>query len=90
MYLYRCLENIKKLYKSTGKCDYQQQYNAIIEAEIISTTERFTDNSTISSGPYVTTKKPIARKTFSLFTEVFDIKKKADVRRVGAAKSKRK
>ena len=26
LYGHRCLENIKKLYKYYGKCDYQQQY----------------------------------------------------------------
>ena len=44
MYEHRCLENIKKSYKSAGKCDYQQQYKAIIEAEMVSTTEGFIDN----------------------------------------------
>ena len=32
MYEHRFLENIKKIYKSSGKCDDQQQYKAIIEA----------------------------------------------------------
>ena len=32
MYEHRCLENIKKLYKSDSKCDNQQQYKAILEA----------------------------------------------------------
>ena len=26
-----CLENIKKLYKYSGECEYQQHYKAIIE-----------------------------------------------------------
>ena len=30
MYEHRCLKNIKKLYKTTVKCEYQQQYKAII------------------------------------------------------------
>ena len=31
MYEYICLENIKKLYKSSGKCDDQHKYKAILE-----------------------------------------------------------
>ena len=44
IYEHRCQENIKKLCKSAGKCDYQQQYKAIIEAEMVSTTAGLTDN----------------------------------------------
>ena len=50
MYEHRCLENIKKLYKSTGKCYHQQQYKAILVAEIISTPEGLTYNSLIYVG----------------------------------------
>ena len=32
MYEHRCLENIKKLYKTAVKYDDQQQYKDIIEA----------------------------------------------------------
>ena len=32
MYEYICLENIKKWYKSSGKCDDQHIYKAILEA----------------------------------------------------------
>ena len=36
MYEHSFLENIKKWYKSAGKCEYhQQQYKAIIEASMI-------------------------------------------------------
>ena len=35
MYEHQCLENIKKIYKSTGKCDYQQQYKTILETAMI-------------------------------------------------------
>ena len=45
MYEHRCLENIKKLYKSAGKCHYQHQYKAIIEASIVSTPEGGTEKS---------------------------------------------
>ena len=48
MYDHRCLENINKLYKYAVKCDDQQQYKAIIEAQMFATTEVLTDNIPIS------------------------------------------
>ena len=39
MYEDICLEKIRKLYKSSSKCDDQQKYKAILEAEIVSTPE---------------------------------------------------
>ena len=44
----KCLQNINKLYKHDGKCDGQQQFKDILEADMVSTTEGFTDNSPIS------------------------------------------
>ena len=38
---------INNLYKSSGKCDDQLHYKAIIKAAMVSTTEVFTDNSTM-------------------------------------------
>ena len=35
MYEHQCIENINNLYKPAGKCDDQQQYKAIIEAEMV-------------------------------------------------------
>ena len=37
------MENNNKLYKVSGKCNYQQQYKAIIEAEMVSTPEGVTE-----------------------------------------------
>ena len=45
MYEHICLENINKLYTSDGKWDNQQQYKDILEAAMVSTTERFTEKS---------------------------------------------
>ena len=67
MYKHRCLENIKKLYRTTGKCDDQQQYKAILETAIVSTPEEFTDNSPMSPSQSVTVKKPSARKPLRQF-----------------------
>ena len=48
VYEHKYIENIKRLYKQAGKCDYQQQFKDILEAAIVSTTEGFTDNNPIS------------------------------------------
>ena len=85
-----CLEYINKLYISAGKCDYQQQNKAIIEAEMLSTPERSTDNSPVSPGPSVTFRNPSEIKPLHVFTEVLDVKKKTSVCRVVDDKSKRK
>ena len=42
IYEHKCLENIKKLYKQAGKCDGQQQFKDILEADMVSTPEGFT------------------------------------------------
>ena len=34
MYEQKCLENIKKLYKKSGKCENQQQFKDIIKASV--------------------------------------------------------
>ena len=86
MYERICLENIKKLYTSSGKCDDQLQFKEIIQAPMVSTTERFTDNSPMSPGPPMIVKKRSARKSIRLFTEVLDVKKKTAIRQVVAAK----
>ena len=63
-------ENIKKIYKHAGKCDYQQNNKYILEASLLSTPEGFTDNSPnvhMTSSPV---KKPSARKSLCLFTNI--------------------
>ena len=52
MYEHICLENIKKIYKTAGKCDNQQRYKSIIEAAMVSTLEGFTENSPMPHGPF--------------------------------------
>ena len=90
MYEHICLKNIKKLYTSAGKCNFQLKFKENFEASMVSTPERFTDNSRMSPGITIIFKNCSARKAFHLFTEVLDVKKKTDGLRVGAAKSKRK
>ena len=48
LYEHIYLENIKKLFKSTGKCDNRSQYKAMIEADILSTTEGLNGNITMT------------------------------------------
>ena len=47
IYEYKCLENIKTLYKQAGNCDDQKQFKYIIEAAMFSTPEGFTNNGPI-------------------------------------------
>ena len=57
---------------------------------MVTTPERFTENIPISPGPSVTVKNTIARISLRLFTELFYVKNKTSILRVGADKSKRK
>ena len=84
------MENINNLYKTAGKCGYQQQHKAIIEASMVSTPEGCTDNSTMTPNPYVPTKKHSARKLLRQFTDTLYIRHKTDFRRFSTAKAKRK
>ena len=61
MYENRFLENIKKLYKSSGKCDYQHQYKYIIEASMVYKPEGLIDNIPMAVSTLVIMKNPTAR-----------------------------
>ena len=61
------LENIKKLYKSSVKFGYQQQYKSIIETYIVSSPEGLTNNSIITEGMLENTKIFIEKKLLSQF-----------------------
>ena len=89
IYEHKCLENIKNIYKQAGKCDDWQKLKDIIDADMISTPELFTDNSPISPMTSTPIKKPSAQKSLCLFTNIFEVKKTA-YHQVGAAKSKPK
>ena len=43
LYEHKCLEHIKRWYKQAGECDDQQQFKDIIEADMVSTPEGFTE-----------------------------------------------
>ena len=79
---HRCLQNINKLYKNSGKCGDQQQLKYIIESNMISTPEFFTDNTTRSNMTPLTLKKPSNRKSLCIFTNILDVTNKTDRRQV--------
>ena len=73
---HKCLENIKKLYKEAGKCDEKQQFKDILESDMFSTTEGFTNDSPISPMKSTPINKPCACKSLCLFTKILYVKKK--------------
>ena len=76
IYENKCLENIKKLYKQSGKFEKQQQFIDIIEAVMVFTPEGSTDNSPISPMIPTPVKKPSAQKPLCMFTNILDVNKK--------------
>ena len=87
---HKCLNNIKNIYQHAGKCDGQQNLEDILDAAMVSTPEGVTyDNLNVpmTSKLY---KKPSARKSLCLFTNILDVKPSAEKRRIGAEKSKRR
>ena len=84
------MNNIKNIYQHAVKCDDQQNINNILEAGLLSTSEGVTDNSPnlhMTSSPV---KKPSARKSLCLFTNILDVKPTKAKCRFVAAKSRRK
>ena len=84
------MNNIKKIYQHAGKCDDQQNLKDIIDAAILSTPEGFTDNSPNVHMASKPVKKPSARKSLCLFTNILDVKPTTAKRRFVAAELKRK
>ena len=70
IYEHKRLENIKTLFKQAGRCDNQQKSKDILEADMISTPEGFTNNSPISPMTSTPVKKPSAQKSLCMFTNV--------------------
>ena len=69
-----CMNNIKKIYQHAGKFDDQQNLKYIIETALLSTPEGFTDNSTNVNMISTPAKKPSARKSLCLFTNILGVK----------------
>ena len=76
IYEHKYLENIKKLYKQSGKCDDQQQFKDILEAAMVSTPEGFTFNSPISPINPTPVNTPSAQKSLCMFTNILYVNKK--------------
>ena len=64
----------KKSYRTAGRCDYQKQYKDILEAEIVSTPEVFTNNIPMPPIKSVTVKNYIARQSLHPFSEALGVK----------------
>ena len=71
---HRCMNNIKNIYQHAGKCNDQQKLKDILEAAILSTPEGFIDNSPNVPMPSTPVKKPSARKSLCLFTNILAVK----------------
>ena len=87
LYYHIRLENIKKLYKSASKFDYKQNYKAIIETAMVSTSEGIIYNIPLAVGTLVITKKPTARKLLSKFSTLLYVTQNTDGRRLGDSKT---
>ena len=70
---HRCMNNIKKIYQHAGKWDDQQNLKDIIDAAVLSTPEGVTDNSPNVHMTSTPVKKPSARKSLCLFTNILDV-----------------
>ena len=80
------MNNIKKIYQHTGKCDDQQNLKDSLDAAMVSNPEGKPDDSPSLHMTQTKVKKPSARKSLCLFTNIFDVKKKIAKCRIGAAK----
>ena len=75
IYEHKCLQNIKKLYKQAGKCDYRQEFKNNLEHAMVSASYGFTDNSKVSPMKSASVKKTRARKSLCMFTNIVYVKK---------------
>ena len=84
------MNNIKNIYQHAGKCYDQQNLKDIIDAVMLSTKEGVTDKSPNVPLTSTPVKKPSARKSICLFTNILNVKPKTGKPRIVAEKSKRK
>ena len=84
------MNNIKRIYQHAGKCDDQQNLKGILDADMVSTSYVGIDDSTNVPMTSTPVKKPSARKSLCLFTNILDVKPKTSKRRIVAEKSKLK
>ena len=67
-------EQHQNIYQHAGKCDDQQNLKDIIDAAILSTPEGVTDNIPNVHMTSKPVKKPSARKSLCLFTNILNVK----------------
>ena len=84
------MNNTKKIYQHAVKYDDLQNIKDVLEADLISTLDIFTDNSPNVHTTSSPVKKPSARKSLCLFTNILDVKPTTAKLRFVAAKSRRK
>ena len=84
------MNNIKYIYQHAGNCDDQQNLKDLLDAAMVSTPEGVIDNSPNVPMTSTPVKKPSARKSLCLFTNILDVKQKTAKHRIVAAKSKRR
>ena len=84
------MNNIKNIHQHAGKCDDQKNLKDILDANMVSTPEEIKNYSPIFNMTKTTVKKPSARKSLCLFTNILSVKKKTAKCHVRAAKSKRR
>ena len=83
---HKYMNNIKNIYQHAGKFDDQQNLKDILDAALLSTPEVVTDNSPNVPMKSTPVKKPSARKSLCLFTNILDVKPKIAKRCFVAAK----
>ena len=84
------MNNIKYIYQHAGKCDDQQNLKNILDATMVSTPEVVTYDSPNVPMTSTPVKKPSARKSLCLFTNILYVKQETSTRRIVAAISKRR
>ena len=87
MYEHISMKNIKKLYKTAGKCNDKHKYKEMIEAAIVSTHQGCTNISLMTPNPYMYSKHPSARKPPRQFPKTLDVKHNNAFRRIVESKA---
>ena len=84
--LKKILNNIKKIYQHAGKCDDQKNLKDIIDDAMVLTPEGDTNNSPNVPLTLTPEKKPSARKSLCLFTNILYVKPRIAKSRIVAEK----
>ena len=82
------MNNIKKIYQHTGKCDDQQNLKNILDTAMVSTPDGVTDNIPNVLMTSTPVKTPSARKPLCLFTNILDVRPKIAKHHIVAEKYK--